>query len=121
MSSPLGLESDIENPFSHAESGSKFLHPTDKTFVFGALARPLNSLLIEANAPCLIDLLSLDVEGAEIEVLKGIDHSQFKFKYLCIETRSKDSLISYLASVGYRYIEQLSGHDYLFSSVPERT
>lgn len=114
MSTPVGLESDIENPQDQAKLGKQFLNPTDDNFVFGALAKPLNSILIEAKAPHLIDLLSLDVEGAEIEVLKGIDHEQFRFKFMCIESRSIDKITAYLTAVGYQFVEQLSAHDYLF-------
>ena len=73
MSTPLGLESDIENPVSHAGEGRKFLNPSDDNFKFGALAVPLNTLLTKSNAPKVIDFLSLDAEGAEMEILKGID------------------------------------------------
>jgi len=116
MSVPVGLESDMPNPFEQAKLGKQFLNPTDDNFIFGAVAKPLNNILIEAHAPHLIDLLSLDVEGAELEVLKGIDHGKYKFKYLCIESRSKDKLFAYLEPLGYQFIEQLSSYDYLFSS-----
>lgn len=120
MSTPLGLESDVADPLAHAEEGKKFLAPTDRVFTFGALARPLNEVLVEADAPARIDLLSLDVEGAEIEVLKGIDHTRFRFRYICIECRDLGRIEGYLRPLGYALVEQLSHHDYLFrdSSVP---
>jgi FkbM family methyltransferase len=114
LSVPLGLESDIENPREHADFGKQFLGEGERVFTFGAVARPLNDLLIEADAPRSIDLLSLDVEGAELEVLKGVDHTRFRFKYLCIESRSKDKLVEYLAAQGYELVEPLTHHDYLF-------
>lgn len=114
MSIPLGLESDIEDATGHANIGKQFLNPTDNNFVFGAISKPLNDLIIASNAPNVMDLLSLDVEGAEIEVLKGIDHDKFRFKYICIESRSKDKLVDYLKRVGYDFVEDLSIHDYLF-------
>ena len=46
----------------------------------------MNSLLFKSNAPKIIDFLSLDTEGAEFEVLGGIDFQKFKFRYLLIET-----------------------------------
>jgi FkbM family methyltransferase len=116
MSTPLGLESDIDNQAEHATIGKQFLNKTDDNFRFGAVARPLNDLIIESKAPKLMDLLSLDVEGAEIEVLKGIDHKTYRFKYLCIECRSKDKLMEYLSGVGYDFVENLSVHDYLFKN-----
>ncbi|NBY42306.1 MAG: FkbM family methyltransferase, partial [Verrucomicrobia bacterium] len=71
MSTPAGLESDIPDSKKNANAGLRFLNPGHVNFSFGAVARTLNSILIESDAPRLIDLLSLDVEGAEIEVLKG--------------------------------------------------
>jgi len=114
MSAPLGLESDVADPRAHAATGRKFLDPSHDNFTFGALARPLDALLVEAGAPGRIDLLSLDVEGAELEVLKGIDHRAHRFRYMCIECRSKESLVDYCQGVGYQLVEQLSVHDYLF-------
>ena len=116
MSTPLGLESDIHNPAEHAELGKQFLDKTEDNFIFGALAKTLNELMIQSNAPHMMDLLSLDVEGAEIEVLKGIDHTDYRFKFLCIESRSKEKLEIYLKTVGYQLIETLSFHDYLFEN-----
>lgn len=115
MSISKGLESDISDPDAHAKEGRQFLHPLEENISFGAVAKPLNSILRDANAPTLIDFLSLDVEGAEIEVLKGVNHDEFKFKYMCIECRNIDKLTEYLASKGYRLVEKLTHWDYVFS------
>lgn len=117
MSCPIGLDSDVDDPLSHAREGMKYVDSAGPVFTFGAVARPLNELLIEAEAPDRIDLLSLDVEGAELEVLKGIDHDRFRFRYLCIESRDRDKLESYLGARGYALAERLSRHDYLFVDV----
>ncbi len=114
MSSPIGLESDISDPMSHAESGIHFLEFTDKVFIFGSIAKTLTDILHAAKAPHYIDFLSLDVEGAEIEVLKGIDHTTYRFKYMCIECRDIAKLTDYLDPFGYKFKERLSVHDYLF-------
>jgi len=115
MSAPVGVESDIGDPLAHAESGKQFPRPTDQNFSFGAVAIPLNDLLKKANAPGNIDLLSLDVEGGELEVLKGIDHRAYRFKYICVENRDFQKLADYLASIDYKFVEQLTVHDYLFA------
>lgn len=115
MSAPVGLETDIADPFEHARVGRQFLAATDDNFVFGAVARPLNDILAEAGAPSRIDLLSLDVEGAEIEVLKGVDHDRFRFRYILVESRDMEKLSLYLKGAGYHLVEQLSHHDYLFN------
>ena len=64
--------------------------------------------------PSTIDFLSLDVEGAELQVLKGIDHSQFRFSTILIETRNIDEVEHFLASVSYSLIDSVSHHDYVF-------
>jgi len=79
--------------------------------------RTLNSILIESNSPNLIDFFSLDVEGMEINVLKGVDFKIFNFKYLLIECSNKEKfeeILKFLTLKEYNYIENLSGWDYLF-------
>ena len=114
MSTPISMESDIQDPRAHARLGDRFLGHGETIFEFGAVARPLNSLLQEADAPKLIDFLSLDVEGAELEVLKGVDHNAFRFKFILVECRDFTRLNAYLESKKYQFVEKLSGQDYLF-------
>ena len=115
MTAPVGLETDLDSAVEHAETGKQFLLQHEDNFTFGAVAKPLSYLLDESNATTTIDFLSLDVEGAEIEVLKGIDHSKYKFKYICIENRSFEKLTELLEPLGYKFVAQLSGHDFLFA------
>ena len=114
MSQSLGLESDINNPKKHALMGKQFLKPMEKNFKFAAIADQLNNILKKANAPKQIDFMSLDVEGAEIEVLKGVNHNEYRFKFICIESRSIEKITNYLSTKNYLMIEKLSHLDYLF-------
>lgn len=113
----LCLKTDISDPYVHQKIGLNFLPDNTSDLRFVAPAATLNKLLIKANAPSLIDLLVLDVEGAEIEVLKGIDHQKFKFKYMCIESRNAQRLFEYLNPLGYILKEKLTEQDYLYSAV----
>lgn len=117
MSTSVSLESDIQDPRAHAELGDRFLGSGETVFEFGAVARTISALLLDAHAPKLIDFLSLDVEGAELEVLKGIDHQIFRFKYILVECRDFTRLSDYLEKQGYCFVEKLSGQDYLFTGV----
>jgi FkbM family methyltransferase len=118
MSVSLNLETDIGDPAAHAELGRQFLGPDETVFNFRAPARTLNSILLEANAPARIDFLSLDVEGAEIEVLKGVDHDAFRFRYMLIECRDIARLSDYLGPLRYHLVEKFNEHDYLFADEP---
>ena len=116
MSVSLNVETDIADPLAHAELGRQFLRPSETVFTFGAMATPLNSILVDANAPKLIDFLSLDVEGSELDVLKGVDHDIFRFRYMLIECRNFPRLDSYLQSKRYHLVERFNEHDYLFAN-----
>jgi FkbM family methyltransferase len=115
MSVSLNVETDIGDPAAHAELGRQFLRPNETVFAFGAIARTLNSILQEGAAPARIDFLSLDVEGSEIEVLKGVDHEAFRFRYMLIECRDIARLSEYLGALRYRMIDKFNAHDYLFA------
>lgn len=119
MTTANNLESDLSNPIEHAKSGLKYIPNKENNYTFGSLASTLNSILLKSDAPKKIDFLSLDVEGAEIEVLKGVNHKQFRFKYICIESRNKEKLSEYLIENDYVFVEKLSKHDYLFRDVNE--
>ena len=117
FSTPLNVGTDLTDIETHTQRGSQYLGEHETLFEFGAKAVPLHTFLQEANAPATIDFLSLDVEGAEKEVLRGIDHNQYRFKYMLVECRDFDALKTYLQSVGYEFAEKLSHHDYLFADL----
>lgn len=72
----------------------------------------LNSLL-ELHQRYKIDLLSLDVEGFELEVLKGLDTKRFSVSVILIETTNLD-LVQLALGNDYFLAQQFSHHDYLF-------
>ena len=75
----------------------------------------LNSVLKKSKAPKIIDFFSLDVEGDELEVLKGIDFKIFKFKYILIETFQPKKIRVYLKRYRYKCVKKISlRNDYLF-------
>ncbi len=117
MTTPLIEKSDIGEKERHLERGRQFLKDHEDIVIFGAAAKTLNDILLESDVPECIDLLSLDVEGGELEVLQGVDLTKFSFRYMCIECRDIDRMRSYLHDHGYELIEQLSEHDYLFQPI----
>jgi len=74
-----------------------------------------NDILVKVNAITLekilddyeykhIDFLSLDTEGYEFEILKGLNLNKYRPKYMLIEiyTNDYDNLVNYLNSNGYK-------------------
>jgi FkbM family methyltransferase len=60
-----------------------------------------------------IDFISIDTEGTEIEVLKGIDFNKYKIKLLVVENNYNDSIIEdYLRKFGYVKQERYKINDF---------
>ena len=119
MTTPLQGESDIVDRSLHAKLGSDFLPAGDSVHTFKAKALTLTKILDDCRAPNLIELLSLDVEGGELEVLKGVDHKRYRFRWMVVESRSPEVLSDYLEKEGYTMICQLSVHDYVYRQTSE--
>ena len=107
-------KNEIRNQLDHANEGIQFLDKDEKVHAFTAPARTLQSILDEANSPELIDLLSLDVEGFEMEVLEGLDHEKYRFQYICIESRNPELMRKYLVSKSYAFVTTFKTGDSLF-------
>ena len=86
----------------------------EKNNYFYANARTLSSILKESKAPNIIDFFSLDVEGAEFDVLNGIDFSIYNFKYIIIETDNFERLDKFMTNKNYKFINKYNSNDYLY-------
>lgn len=118
MTIPLDLETDnpIE-PSEHAKIGQQYLNRSQSVKKIKSEASTLNNILNLSKSPKLIDFLSLDVEGAEIEVLKGIDHNKYRFKYILVESRNKKKIINFMKNAKYELILELENMDFLFKNI----
>lgn len=78
-------------------------------------ARTLTSVLDEAGAG-EIDFLSLDVEGYELEALRGLDFERFAPRLLLVEclSESAELEVTSLLEPSYRLRDQLTERDRLF-------
>jgi FkbM family methyltransferase len=67
----------------------------------------LNDLLEQSNAPLYIDYLSLDTEGSELEILKSVDFSRYKFGIIDVEHNfvepRRSQIRNLLESNGYKF------------------
>jgi FkbM family methyltransferase len=113
MTVAVGLESDIASPEGHVQVGMDFI-PHEKTFSFFSPAICLQEVLEASGSPKEIDFLSLDVEGSEIEVLKGVDFQKFRFNLMLIECRDTHTMELFMNTKGYSLSERLSERDLLF-------
>lgn len=56
--------------------------------------------------PCSFDYMSLDIEGAELQALKGIDFSSIDIKFMTIEHGGRDGyldqIVNYLDDFGFK-------------------
>ena len=86
-----------------------------KQFEFEVPARTMTAILDECNIKD-IDFMSLDVEGYELSVLKGLDLNKYHPRFLLIETKDKELFDKYLRG-HYIFIAKLSIHDYLYKHI----
>lgn len=75
--------------------------------------RKLDSILEEVKAPSPIDVISIDVEGYEVEVLKGFDLSKYRPRVLVIEAiydEEKVKMDAYMIGAGYIKTRELGSN-----------
>jgi FkbM family methyltransferase len=72
--------------------------------------RSLTAVLDEAAVE-RIDFLSIDVEGAELDVLRGLDFDRFAPAFLLVETNGADRQIDELLGNRFSLVEHFSGND----------
>ncbi len=86
----------------------------EKVHNYKILAKPMNSILIKSKAPKLMDLLSLDTEGSELEILGGINFNIFNFRYILVETNYFNKVKKFLKDKNYKFIKKFNENDYFF-------
>lgn len=114
LSTSSSGSSDLPNPEEHILDARNYIPESTVGVKFVSMNRTITSMLEEALAPKFIDFFSLDVEGSELEVLKGLDFEAYKIKYILVESRSLTNVSAFLESKSYKLINQLGSCDYLF-------
>jgi FkbM family methyltransferase len=87
------------------------------SYVIAVPTRTLDSILDEAQAPAPIDLLSIDVEGHELEVLSGFNFTRWQPLLILIEDHVGTlQTHGFLKARGYRLIRRLGNNGWYVSS-----
>ena len=79
-------------------------------------ARTLESILDNIKSIPRIDFFSLDVEGYELNVLKGLNFSKYRPKFILVETHSFDEVNIFLEEHNYELLEKMTIHDYFYKN-----
>lgn len=68
----------------------------------------LTAILQRENAPREIAFIGIDVEGHEMEVLRGIDFGHYRFGCIIVEVNVRDNaIVRFLSEHGYSYLDRL--------------
>jgi FkbM family methyltransferase len=75
-------------------------------------ARTLQSILDERGVE-QVDFLSLDAEGYELEILRGVDFARTRFGHMLIELYpgNHEETVAHLAAAGYELLANYSGYN----------
>lgn len=112
MSVVDGARRDADAQAKHIGDGVR-VQNLGGTYSVKVPARTLASILDTLPQPVSIDLLSLDVEGYELNVLKGLNLKKYKPKHILVEATFFDEVNDYL-SADYEMVEKMSHHDYFY-------
>jgi FkbM family methyltransferase len=111
MSFVSGALKTAEDEDAHIEGSSRANQPAPVLMEVPCVT--LSSLLDRHNFPA-VDFLSLDVEGYEAEVLRGIDFNRHTIRYILVEARYREEIEAVLAP-HYEMVEELTHRDLLFA------
>uniref|UniRef100_A0A6C0E6T5 Methyltransferase FkbM domain-containing protein n=1 Tax=viral metagenome TaxID=1070528 RepID=A0A6C0E6T5_9ZZZZ len=77
-------------------------------------ANTLTSILDRVAGIETIDLLSLDTEGYELDILKGLDLTRYRPRYMLIEVYPAEynSLVEFLHQKNYVVVSNFSNYNY---------
>jgi FkbM family methyltransferase len=82
----------------------------------------LADILARANAPAYIHFLSLDIEGAELEALRGLPFDRYRFGAMAIEHNEEEprrtDTLKFLEARGYRRSHSFRQDDFYVGGAP---
>jgi len=99
-----------------ADTLGKWKAEAEKSPAVELTTTTLGELLAGAGAPSFIHFLSLDIEGAELEALKGVPFDKYRFGAMAIEHNDEEpkrsDLLKFLDERGYRRVHSYKQDDF---------
>lgn len=99
-----------------ADSLGKWKEEAQKSPAVELTTTTLGDILARARAPQFIHFLSLDIEGAELDALKGMDLTRYRFGAMAIEHNEEEpkrtDIINYLRQHGYERVHTYRQDDF---------
>ncbi|MDA9260645.1 FkbM family methyltransferase [Puniceicoccaceae bacterium] len=88
----------------------------DESYSIDVPAITFEDILHQAKCP-QIDFLSIDLEGFELEALKGWDFEKHRPRYILTEVRDLPAVDDFFTERNYEQVALLSIHDYLYQDM----
>jgi FkbM family methyltransferase len=99
-----------------ADTLGKWKKEAEKSPAVELTTTTLGQVLAGANAPSFIHFLSLDIEGAELEALRGVPFDKYQFGAMAIEHNDEEpkrsNLVKFLEEKGYRRVHSYKQDDF---------
>jgi FkbM family methyltransferase len=99
-----------------ADTLGKWKAEAEKSPVVELTTTTLGDLLARAHAPSYIHFLSLDIEGAELDALKGVPFDRYRFGAMAIEHNEEEpkrsNLLKFLGEKGYQRVHSYRQDDF---------
>jgi hypothetical protein len=99
-----------------ADTLGKWKEEASKSPVVEFTTTTLGDVLRQADAPPYIHFMSIDIEGAELEALKGIPFDRYRFGAMAIEHNDEEpkrtDILKFLEARGYQRVHSFRQDDF---------
>jgi hypothetical protein len=99
-----------------ADTLGKWKSEAEKSPAVDLTTTTLGEVLSAAGAPSFIHFLSLDIEGAELDALRGVPFDKYRFGAMAIEHNDEEpkrsDLLKFLEERGYRRVHTYKQDDF---------
>jgi FkbM family methyltransferase len=96
------IKGDLLSRISNLDRNQEYFknHFKENTSIVKVKCRTLTDIINEYHSlPCTIDYMSLDIEGAEVEALKGLDLKTIDIKFMTIEHGNRPGYLQELSNL----------------------